>query len=269
MSYRDVGDRRLDLPAALRETARALPRLWLGGFGALLLCAGAGLAPLWVDLDGTRHWLWIAGAVITGLVAVGALARLSIKPTLAGARGLGLGPAGLQLGWPEARLLGAALLCLIFLAMIVVVLAIVVLAIFGASELDVAAIQARDWAAVGPPWKLGLLSILALVSVLIPILLLVRLSLFAPATVGRRQMVSLNSMGIAYGSFWSLLAGLVLTSAPVLLLFTLIATDVLTGGTASIAGIIGLAGLQLPLSLGFLGAVYQQLEYWSPEERHP
>lgn len=266
MSHRDVGNRRLNLQAALGATLRALPRLWLGAGGALALCAVVWLAPLFVSLAGWATVAWAPAAVLTSLVALGALARLSIVDDVARARTLGLGPAGLQLGLPEARLTGAALLCLIFLAMIVSILALVVLAIFGTAELDVAAIQARDWARVGEPWKIGLLTALGIGALAIPLLLTVRLSLFAPATLGRRQMVSLNSMGIAYGSFWPLLAGLIVTALPKIILLTLIGAGVLAGETADIARVVVLLGLQAPLTLGFLGAAYRQLEYWTPEE---
>jgi hypothetical protein len=29
---------------------------------------------------------------------------------------------------------------------------------------------------------------------------------------------------------------------------------------------VGLVGVQLPLTMAFLGAAYRQLEYWTPEE---
>jgi hypothetical protein len=267
MSHRDVGGRRLDLQRALAATLAALPRLWAGAAGALVLLVGLGIAsrlpimaPGWMSA--------VAEAVIglVGLIAVGALARLSISPDLKTARTLGLGPLGLQFRWPELRLLGAALLCLIFLAIIVSILGLVVLAIFGGAELDVPAIQARDWAAVGAPWKLVVLAIVGIGALVIPLLLIVRLSLFIPATLGRRQMVSLNSMGIAYGSFWALLGGLVLTSVPTVVLAALIGNGVLSGTVAAVSWVVGLVGLQLPLTLAFLGAAYRQLEYWSPEE---
>ncbi len=266
MSHRDVGGRRLKLQRALAAALAALPRLWAGAAGSLALLIAAGLAPLFTPVTGGAANALTGAAVVLGLVAVGALARLSISPNLRAAKTLGLGPLGLQFKWPELRLLGAALLCLLFLAMIVSILGLVVLAIFGGAELDVAAIQARDWAAVGAPWKLAVLAIVGAGALLIPLLLIVRLSLFVPATLGRRQMVSLNSMGIAYGSFWALLAGLVGTAVPGILLAVLIGNGVLTGLAASAAGVVVLVAVQMPLTLAFLGAAYRQLEYWSPEE---
>ena len=266
MSRKDVGGRRLDLRFALGRTLRVLPLLWRGAAGALVLCAALWLlSVVWVPEGGAR-WVWALAAGGSTLIAAGALARLSICDDVAGARALGLGPLGLQAKLPEARLLGAALLCLLFLSMIVSILALVVLAIFGMAELNVQAIQAREWAAVGAPWKLGVLTVLAIGSVAIPLLLIVRLSLFVPATLGRRQMVSLNSMGIAYGSFWPLLAGLIVTALPKIILLVLIGAGLMGGRVGQIVWMVALVGLQLPLTMGFLGAAYRQLEYWSPGE---
>lgn len=266
MSHRDVGSRRLNLQRALADAVAALPRLWAGAVAALLALAGVCLVPTLLPVPHDLAGVVPGVATVLALVATGALARLSITPDLKGARALGLGPGGLQFKGPELRLVGAALLCLIFLAMIVSILGLVVLAIFGGAELDVAAIQARNWAAVGAPWKLAVLAVVGIGAVVVPLVLVVRLSLFVPATLGRRQMVSLNSMGIAYGSFWALLVGLIVTSVPTIALLGLIGGGVLSGVVASVVWVAGLVGLQLPLTLAFLGAAYRQLEYWSPEE---
>ena len=267
MSHRDVGGRRLNLQRALGDALSALPRLWAGAAGALALLLAVALIPLFVPEISSSAVAGLNGAgFVLGLVALGALARLSITEDLAAARRLGLGPLGLQFKLPELRLVGAGLLCLIFLAMIVSILGLVVLAIAGGAELDVEAIRARDWAAVGAPWRLAVVAGVVAGAVIIPILLIVRLSLFVPATLGRRQMVSLNSMGIAYGSFWALSAGLLVTALPGILVLSLIGAGVLTGMTAGLVWAVVGATVQLPLTVAFLGASYRQLEYWSPEE---
>lgn len=266
MSNKDVGGRRLNLRVALGRTLRVLPLLWSGAIGALGLCAALWLLPVVWSPVGWAAWAWGVAAAASTVVAVGALARLSIRDTIDEARALGLGPLGLQARAPEARLVGAALLCLLFLVMILSILALVVLAIFGMAELNVEAIQARRWAVVGEPWKLAVLAALAVGAVAIPLLLVVRLSLFVPATLGRRQMVSLNSMGIAYGSFWAILGGLVLTAAPAIVLQTLLGAGGLGPPVGPAAWVLASVGLQLPLTIGFLGAAYRQLEYWSPDE---
>lgn len=69
-------------------------------------------------------------------------------------------------------------------------------------------------------------------------------------------------MGVAEGSSWKLLAGLVLTGAPKLVLLALIGAGVLGGEVGRIVWVVGLVALQTPLTIGFLGAAYRQLEYW-------
>lgn len=263
MSHADVERRHLKLPATLGTAVRGLSRLVGGAVGAIILCEVVWLLPMAWRPGGWMAALWALAAAASTLVVLGALARLSIHQGRG--RPEGLGPLGLQAGRPEARLLGAALLCLLFLSMILSILALVVLAIFGMAELNVEAIRAGDWAAVGAPWKLGVLAVVGLGAVVIPVLLIVRLSLFAPATIGRRQMVSLNSLLIATGSFWPLLAGLVVTAAPAILLAVVIGTGLVGGVAAHGALVIGLIGIQMPLTLAFLGAAYRQLETWSPE----
>jgi hypothetical protein len=269
MSRKDVGSRRLNLEVALGATLRALPRLWRDAAGVLVACAALWIAPLVLAPTSWTGPVSAAAAALTTLIATGALARLSVTDDGKAARALGLGPAGFQFGWPEGRLVGAALLCLIFLAIILIVVSLGVLAIFGTADLDVSAIQARDWARVGAPWKLALLAALGTAAVIIPLLLAVRLSLFVPATLGRRQMVSLNSMGIAYGSVWPLLAGLIVTALPAIVLSALAGAGTMAGVVGPVVAIIGLVGLQLPLTLGFLGAAYRQLEYWVPGDTTP
>ena len=267
MSNRDVGGRRLNLQAALAMTVRASAAPVVGRGRSLGVVRG----PLARAVDIAARGLDAVDRRADGgrlhVVAVGALARLSIRDTVAEARALGLGPLGLQVKPPEGRLVGAALLCLLFLTMIAVILVLVVLAIFGMAELNVQAIQARDWAAVGEPWKLGVLTVLAVGAVAIPLLLIVRLSLFAPATLGRRQMVSLNSMGIAYGSFWPLLAGLILTALPKIILLTLMGNGVLSGRAGDIVTVLVLVGLQLPLTIASSAPLIDSWNIGHPRRR--
>ena len=265
MSYKDVGNRRLNLQAALWSTLRAMPGLWLGAAGALLVCTAVWLVPVFRTLTGWTGPVWAIAAGLTTLVAVGGLARLSVTEDVRAARALGLGPAGLQFGWPEVRLVVSALFCLIFVAMTVIVLALAVLAILGTAGPYAAAIQAGDWDRVGAPWKLALLAPGA-AALLIPLLFVVRLSLFVPATMGRKQMVSLNSMGIVYGSYWPLLAGLIITVLPMAGLVAFVRSAALAATLGPVILIVGLVWLQLPLTLALLGAAYRQLEYWTPGE---
>jgi hypothetical protein len=82
-------------------------------------------------------------------------------------------------------------------------------------------------------------------------------------------MVSLNSMGVAEGSFWPLLGGLIVVGLPKLVLIGLSAAGLLSGAARDVASALVLSGLEAPLAAVFLGEAYQRLEYWAPDARDP
>lgn len=252
------GHQVLQLGETLSATVSALPRLWRGAWGAILLAAVVwSVKPLAVGAVGL---VWAACALASTLVLAGALARISITDDLIEARRLDLGPVGLQFGRPELRLLGASLLCAVFMAMILSVVALVLLAVFGMAELNAQAIELRQWGAVGPLWKLILLTVVTAFALFAVVAFTVRLSLFAPATIGRGHMVSLQSMSIARGAFWPLLVGLIVTAAPKIALALLWGAGLLSGTTGWIVFAVVLTGLQTPLTMAFVGAAYRRLE---------
>jgi hypothetical protein len=198
--------------------------------------------------------------VIAGLAAFGATTRIGTAIDLETARRAGLRPGGLQLGRPEARLAGATLLCALFMSIILALLMLVALALFGGAGLNAEAVRARDWAAVGPAWKLALLAGVTLVVLGAPLLFAVRLSLYAPATVGRGQMISLTATGLTNRAILPLLAGLVACAVPGLIWLGLVTTGVLGGRAAGAVAILTLVAVQWPLTSAFLGAAYRRLE---------
>lgn len=252
------GHRVLRLGETLRAAFAILPRLWRGAWGAILLAALVWSAKAWVV--GAAGLIWAPVGLISTLMLTAALSRIAITDDLEQARGLGLGPAGLQLGRPEFRLLGAGLLCAVFLAMILSVVALALLALFGMAELNAQAIELRQWNAVGPVWKLALLALVTTFALFAVLAFTVRLSLFAPATVGRGHMVSLQSMSIARVGFWPLLVGLIVTAAPKIGLVLLWGAGLLSGTAGWIVFAVVLASLQAPLTMAFVGRAYRQLE---------
>jgi hypothetical protein len=253
----------LRLGEALSAAIASLSRLWRGAWGAILLAAVVWSAK--VVAAGVTSLVWAPFGLISTLMLAGALSRIAIGDDLASARRLGLGPAGLQFGLPELRLLGASLLCAVFMAMILSVVALVLLAVFGMAELDARAIELRQWGAVGPAWKLVLLALVTLFALYAVLVLVVRLSLFGPATLGRGHMVSLNSMGIAQGSFWPLLGGLLVVGLPKIVLLVLTGAGLLSGVIGWIVWAVTLTALEAPLTMAFLGEAYRRLEYWTPQ----
>lgn len=258
--------RRLDPVAALHAGVAGIGVAWSGAWAVLTLLSLLIMAPLMVPVTpvfGAGLALVLAFA---GLAAAGALFRIAIAGTVETARRSGLGAGGLQLGLVEMRMLWGGMLNLLFLSMVLVVLSLVTLAVFGIAELDVAAIQARNWPAVGPAWKLAVLGVVSLTALMIPVLMLTRLSLWAPASVGRGKTVSLNSMGIAHGAFW-----------PLILLWLAIGALAIAVGAVGAAGPLAgrLAAAVLvpwilaPFAAGTLGSAYRQLEYWTPDQVDP
>lgn len=259
----------------MAEAAAFLPRAWAGAFGALGLLALLSVLPVLAPGLGAG-WAGAGLAVITlvsGLVAWSSCLKLSIGGSAAEARRrFGLGPAGLQLGWGEARLIASILLVSLFLTLILTVLLLVVVGVFGASGFDVAGTrltaeglpqpQAAEGAAV-PPWRLWLASAVAIGALLILLRLKVPLMLAQPATVGRGHIVSLNALALGEGNFLRLLAGLILALAPVWALAGLIALMPQLPWVLLVPLVV--AAVQLPLLAGLLGAAYRQLEYWTPE----
>lgn len=258
------GRRILRLGETLSAAGSALPRLGRGVWGAILLAVVVwGVLPM---AAGVMGLIWAPLALASILVLTGALGRISITDDLTQARGLGLGAAGLQFGRPELRLLGAGLLCGVFMAMIVSVVALVLLAVFGMAELNAQAIEMRRWSAVGPAWKLGLLALVTTFALFAVVALSARLSLFAPATVGRGYMVSLQSMSIARGAFWPLLVGLIVTGAPKIGLVLLWGAGLLSGVAGWVVFVVVLTAIQAPLTMAFVGAAYRRLDDWTPPQ---
>ena len=252
----------LRLGETLTAAGRTLPRMWRGAWGAILLAAVVWSAqPLFFGVVGLA---WAPFALVATLILAGALSRIAITDDLAGARRLGLGPAGLQFKRAELRLLGAGLLCAVFMAMILSVVALVLLAVFGMAELNARAIELRQWSAVGPVWKLVLLGLTTVFALFAVVAFAVRLSLFAPATVGRGHVVSLHSMTIARGAFWPLLAGLIVTGAPKVGLVLAWGAGLLSGDLGWVVWTAVLIAVQAPLTLAFVGAAYRQLDRWTP-----
>lgn len=247
-----AGIRRFHVTDAVLSGLNAVPAVWAGAWAVMVaLCAATAFAAL---VSGVVPQITFG---IVALMAWGAAARVAIFGADAGAHGLA--PGGVQVGRAERHMPAAALLNLLFLAMIGAVLTLVLLAVAGASDLNVEAIRARDWQAAGAGWKVAVVAGAGLVATAVVVLLLVRLSLFSLATVGRDQPVSLNTLGIATGSFWRLLTLLLVVAAPLI-------AALAVRGDAGLAARIAAAALWTPFAAGALGRAYGDLEYWKPGE---
>lgn len=245
----------MPLGVALSEAVRTMPDMLRGAGPVLalttvLLAASGGLAG-WTGV--------LAGlAAVGGLAGFGAVTRIGLFG-LEGARERGLGPGGFQLRRLELRLLGATLLIALFMGIILSLLGLTALALFGASGLDAGAIEARDWARVGPIWKLVLLAGVALIVVATPVVFLVRLSLYAQATAVWGRMASLATTGLTNGAMAPLLAGLAVCATPTVLWMAVALTMGWSGVATGAVGAALLMLVQTPLTAGFLGAAWRRL----------
>lgn len=261
--------RRLDVGAALRAGVSAMPRMYREAWGALAFGVVAGILPVLAPLPGGAAWVAALFQGLAVLIAWGALTRIGLTRDLGGAQALGLGPAGLQLGAGEGRILAALLLNLVFLAILATVTSLLLLGVAGASDLDAEAIAARDWAAAGTPLQLAVVGLVAAIAIGVPLLFAVRLSLFAQASLGRGRVISLNTLGVAEGSFWPLLLLLIIVALPKIALLALSAQGMLTGAPGQIVWVLVLALVQAPFAAGAMGEAYRRLEYWTPEMESP
>ncbi len=253
-------DDRLTWSGTAPEVGRGFGRAWREGAGAILLSTLAWTASSFVPAG-----LGAVGIVVATLMLTGALSRIAVSADRAGAAALGLGPWGLQFGRTEARLLVAFALCAVFMAMILSVAALVLLALFGLAGLDPEAIRARDWNAIGPAWKLVLLGVVTAVGVYAVVALTARLSLFAPATAAEQRIVSLQVVALSRGAFWPLLAGLIFTAAPKIMLLLTAGAGWLKGEAGGFVWPLVLNAVQAPLTLAFVGAAYRRLSPTSPQ----
>ncbi|HEX8471922.1 MAG TPA: hypothetical protein VF633_12480 [Brevundimonas sp.] len=251
---------RLDLAEALAEAVGRMGEMARGAGPALALTTALALGVVLLRLSGAVEAVLLVLTLIAGLAAFGATTRIGTAIDLETARRSGLRRGGLQLGKPEARLAGATLLCALFMTIMLALLMLVALALFGGAGLNAEAVEARDWAAVGPTWKLMLLAGVAVVVLGAPVLFAVRLSLYAPATVGRGQMISLTATGLTNRAILPLLAGLIACAVPGLIWLGLVVAGVLAGKAAGVVAILMLVAIQWPLTSAFLGAAYRRLE---------
>lgn len=255
---RDRADhRRLDVVAAFATALGGLPAAWAGAWGVLAFASVLIAAPVFAPLEGWMGWAHTALLALTGLSALGALTRIALD------RPSGLGGGGLQFGKAELRIAAGLSLSLLFLCLIAGALALLVTAVFGLAGLDIQTVLARDWAAF-EPWKLGVLGLTGFVALGLPLLLTTRLSLFAPASVGRGQTVALNSMGIANGAFWPLLIlWLVIGGAAALMSYAEQA-DWVTWPISRLLAAFVMPWVWAPVAVGAWASAYRQLEYWTP-----
>lgn len=206
-------------------------------------------------------------ALLAFVAAQGALYRIALAP--AGAESPDRnGPFGLQWRWLESRLLALTLLTVLLLFIVGVVvtflLAVVLLGFVGGEVAVNAASPDALMASLSPTgqavFNIGLL--LCFVGVLV---LVMRLTMAAPATAAEGRIRMLSTLGLTRGSVLRLLAAVILVNLPVFALQGLaLAWTSLTHAPATNHWPEGLAAalspfFYLPISVGMTSYVYQRL----------
>lgn len=258
---------------AARDALEFTIGAWRDAWAVQALFA-ASLAMLFVSLRGR-----LSPAEAADLGSIGFAATLLLSVPLAaallrlrvgGAALRGLGPGGLQFGMAELRLLvigiaavGAGLLAWL---PVVAVSAAVFVAFGGAGMVEaplVGPIRVPFLVAAGV-WLAAMLGYLYLAA---------RVSLCAPATVGKRRLVLKEAWALSRGQAGAILGGLLATTAPLALLAAatvfldrLAVHDPDWGAMQTwqlpdsiMAGAVlgaAIAFVQAPLTIGVLGAVY-------------
>ena len=257
---RDRADhRRLNVVAALAAALRGLPAAWAGAWAVLAFASILIAAPVLAPLEGWMGRAHAALLALTGLSAWGALTRIALD------RRSGLGGGGLQFGKAELRIAAGLVLNLLFLGLIAGVLGLASLALLGIAGVNPETVLAGDWTTL-EPWRRGVLAATGLIAAGLLLLLTIRLSMFAPASVGRGRTVSLNSMGVANGAFWPLLVLWLVIAGTAALMPYAEQVGLTDWPTSRLVAALVTPWLWAPVAAGALSAAYRQLEYWTPGE---
>lgn len=243
------------LKAAFGFVPTGIARSWLS-LGLLLIVFGlyqsAFVPPVFQPV------LFLASVALQ-FAAIGALYRVAIFDTYA--RAEGLGPGGLQFTKTEWRLIGATLLVALFWLMVFITLSLVLAVIMSASGLgaDTYNNPAGLFRELMAGQAAGLV-VMALIAIILGVLavLSLKLSLYQPATVAGRQMISLNALTLSSGQVIKLFLGYVVICLPLVLLAY--GLQSLGGSVVGrlIDAVIGVLFV-LPVTVGFLSSAYKQI----------
>ncbi|GGZ36738.1 hypothetical protein [Asticcacaulis endophyticus] len=243
------------LKAAFGFVPTGIARAWLS-LGLLLIVFGlyqSGAVPQ------AAHPVLLLASVGLQFAAIGALYRVAIFGTYARAEGLGFG--GLQFARTEWRLIGATLLVGLFWLMVFITLSLVLAVIMSASGMGTETYNSP--AGLFQELKGGQVAGLVIMALIVLILcvlgvLSLKLSLYQPATVAGRQMISLNALNLSSGQVIKLLLGYGVICLPLIILAYGLQGlgDHWSGRLIDAA--IGVLFV-LPVTVGFLSSAYKQI----------
>jgi len=247
------------LEAALRFLAPA----WRGAWAVLVLASvlgGVGLA----TRGAATHGLWLTLALLAAVAAQGALYRLALSEGRPG-------PAGLQWGRPEWRLLAAAILTLVFLFILALLVFVVVLCFayaVASTGKGFVASEIVTWAPAVEGRGGIVASVVAIMCGLGLTWAAARVSLAGAATVASGRVQMLSTWPLSRGVAWRIvLAKALVGVGPVAIMLVLTHISRLAGpGSGAgaawafnlVEGLV-IGGLWLPLSAGLMAYLYGRL----------
>lgn len=204
------------LSAAVAFVPQALAGAWLTM--SLLLVATVGGHGLAMSFHPHKPVgiLVLVVICLAKLILVGALYRLALFGAKARDEGLGFG--GLQIGWPELRLIVANIIIALFGLVIVLAIFIVFAVAFETSGLGAGYANTRE-AVMAMVARHGTLADAAVIafgvaSMIFLVFVALKFSLAHAATVAEHRIVTLNAMGLSAGNVGKLFIGVVAISAP-------------------------------------------------------
>lgn len=177
----------------------------------------------------------VALALVTAAAFQSAVLRLAV-------RGEFVGPQGFAFGIDELRLLGATLILMGAVLLVAALFAAIVFMLLGAEDAArLLAVFSRPDEAADPAeleailsgGRGGLISLLFTLTLVVTIWASIRLSLVQPATIAENGIRVVSSMKWTRGIVFSLLAAIILTSAPLSLVIQIVRSafvSLLVGG---------------------------------------
>lgn len=250
-----------NLGQALKASVAFVPQAWAQGWLALVVLFGLVVVGQTAFVAAGGVWgqrAIILAVLVFQFVVTGALYRIALFGRYAKTEGLGFG--GVQFARPELRLVGAGILVSLFWLMVFVMLCVVLALFLSAAGLaeSVGSLEGLMNEFVTGPQPQGAILLITVVAIMFVLITLsIKLWLHQAASIGERQVVSLNALSLSSGQTLKLFAGYFLLTLPFVLIGSVVPA---TWGQVSVWFNLALGiGLFWPLTVGFFASAYQQI----------
>ncbi|MFT4091643.1 MAG: hypothetical protein QM645_12980 [Asticcacaulis sp.] len=250
-----------DLAQALKASVAFVPIAWSQAWLALIVLFGLVVAGQTAFVMSGGVWGQrgiILAVLVFQFVVTGALYRVALFGSQAKTEGLGLG--GVQFAKPELRLMGAGILVSLFWLMVFVMLCVVLALFLSAAGLAerVGSLEGLLREFVSGPQPQGAILLITVVAIMFVLITLsIKLWLHQAATIGERQVVSLNALRLSKGQALKLFTGYFVLTLPFVLIGAVVPAQ--WGAAAAWINLALGIGVFWPLTVGFFASAYQQI----------